>query len=199
MKLKRHIFKCFSNLEDNRTCKNRKRASKPVLNKTWMMYAMIMKVFTRFTFRCLEIWKKNTPSVFSQNANDAMLTECNWSTAYKALASDKKCSLTTVFKTFHMKFPAFLSMCECARGTTKFDRKYKSLFFRNVFFRMFLFFSNWNYFAAIAHRKQNNTQTHSDQGPDKGVGGQCPGTALLVKRRKSKWPFTNEPEVRFRF
>jgi len=90
-------------------------------------------------------------------------------------------------------------MCECARGTTKFDRKYKSLFFRNVFFRMFLFFSNWNYFAAIAHRKQNNTQTHSDQGPDKGVEGQRPGSALLVKRRNSKWPFTNEPEVRFRF
>ena len=33
----------------------------------------------------------------------------------------------------------------------------------------------------------------SDQGPDKG------GAALLVKRRNSKWSFTNEPEVRFRF
>ena len=36
-------------------------------------------------------------------------------------------------------------------------------------------------------------------------GGQCPGAALfgggalLVKRRNSKWSFTNEPEVRFRF
>ena len=38
------------------------------------------------------------------------------------------------------------------------------------------------------------------QGPDKGgSGGQCPGTALLVKRSNSNWSFTNEPEVRFRF
>ena len=40
------------------------------------------------------------------------------------------------------------------------------------------------------------------QDPDKegwGGGGQCPGAALLVKRRNSKWFFTNEPEVRFRF
>ena len=42
------------------------------------------------------------------------------------------------------------------------------------------------------------------QGPKKG-GRQCPGAslfwgaALLVKRRISKWPFTDEPEVRFRF
>jgi len=76
-------------------------------------------------------------------------------------------------------------MCECARGTTKFDRKYKSLFFRNVFFRMFLFFSNWNYFAAIAHRKQNNTQTHSDQGPDKGVGGNAPGRHFWWKEGRA--------------
>ena len=38
-----------------------------------------------------------------------------------------------------------------------------------------------------------------------GSRGQCPGAALfeglalLVKRRNSKWSFTNEPEVRFRF
>jgi len=31
-----------------------------------------------------------------------------------------------------------------------------------------------------------------------GGKGQCPGAALLVKRRNSKWFFTNEPEVRFR-
>jgi len=37
------------------------------------------------------------------------------------------------------------------------------------------------------------------QSPDKIGGGQCPGEALLVKRRNSKWSFTNEPEVRFRF
>ena len=42
------------------------------------------------------------------------------------------------------------------------------------------------------------------QVPDKG-GGQCPGAellggpGLLVKRRNSKWSFTNEPEVIFRF
>jgi len=35
--------------------------------------------------------------------------------------------------------------------------------------------------------------------PTMGAGGQCPGAALLVKRRNSKWFFTNEPEVRFRF
>jgi len=39
----------------------------------------------------------------------------------------------------------------------------------------------------------------TNQGPDKGEWGQCPGTALLVKRRNSKWSFTNEPEVSFRF
>ena len=32
-----------------------------------------------------------------------------------------------------------------------------------------------------------------------GRGGQCPGAALLVKRRNSKWSFTNEREVRFKF
>ena len=32
-----------------------------------------------------------------------------------------------------------------------------------------------------------------------GRGRQCPGAALLVKRRNSKWSFTNEPELRFRF
>ena len=38
------------------------------------------------------------------------------------------------------------------------------------------------------------------QVPDKG-GGAMPrgGPALLVKRRNSKWSFTNEPEVIFRF
>ena len=30
-------------------------------------------------------------------------------------------------------------------------------------------------------------------------GGTFGGTALLVKRRNSKWSFTNEPEVSFRF
>ena len=35
-------------------------------------------------------------------------------------------------------------------------------------------------------------------GPRQGRG-QCPGEALLVKGRNSKWSFTNEPEVRFRF
>jgi len=42
----------------------------------------------------------------------------------------------------------------------------------------------------------------TNQGPDKGEWGewgQCPRTALLVKRRNSKWSFTNEPEVSFRF
>jgi len=33
----------------------------------------------------------------------------------------------------------------------------------------------------------------------RGGGGQCPGAALLLKRRSSKWSLTNEPGVRFRF
>jgi len=42
-----------------------------------------------------------------------------------------------------------------------------------------------------------------NQGPDWGGSNArvCTfrGAALLVKRRNSKWFFTNEPEVRFRF
>jgi len=38
-----------------------------------------------------------------------------------------------------------------------------------------------------------------EQGPDKVGRGECTGAELLVKRRNSKWSFTNEPEVRIGF
>ena len=69
-------------------------------------------------------------------------------------------------------------------------------------FSKLVFFVNTSFYVLVILSSNSHIpQYQGPRAPTRGRprGGNAPGSALLVKRRNSKWFFTNEPEVRFRF